>query len=478
MARKESRVIDVFGGISVANKIGQNGSFGFGKHLDIHTDPNDLTLNQQTTKVSGSTVTGRIKWIEDGTPYDDNRYFYDDAGKIYQETESGVWSVLQTTANSHGQGFAIHDDYLYYTQDEQIGRYGPLSGTPVFDDDWQTGLNNTGSTGFAPIITFKEGFAVGHGNNVAWWDGAVWDAASLILPAELNVRSLTKNDQYIVIGAWRGRSVTDSEDGYIFVWDSLTDTFNDFAPSDGGINAMSYYRNKLISIQGHQGYIYTDSAPFNKVHQIPKVTFSNFIEVFPGAVTSWRGQMYFGISDGSSTEEMRGVYSYGASSQLFGEALNYAYTISTGNSGNTVQITSLKGIGDELYIAWKDGTSYGVDKVNRSSLYATSGTFESMIEDDKQPRNEKRAIVIEVSHLPLAAAETIAINYKFDRASTWTSGTTNSTDDSTDTRHFFVTQKQFREIQWQTVMTGNGTTTPTITEQCLVYDRNNEERNE
>lgn len=477
MADKQSRVIDIFGGISFANKIGRNGSFGFGKYLDIYTDPNDLTLNQVPIKVSGSTVTGLVKWIEDGTPYDTNRYFYDAAGKIYQETTSGVWSVLQTTADSHGQGFAIHGDYLYYTQNTQIGRYGPLSGTPVFDDDWQTGLNDTSSTGFAPILTFKEGFAVGHGNKIAWWDGAVWDAEALILPGELNVRTLTKNDQYIVIGAWRGNSVTSSEDAYIFTWDSLTDTFNDFAPTDGAVNAMNFSRNKLLSIQGHQGFIYTDMAPFNKVHQMPKITFRDYIDIFPGAITSWRGQNYFGVSDSSSTESIRGIYSYGStSSVLFADALNLAHGISTGNSGNTVQISAIKGIGDELYIGWRDGTSYGVDKIDRSSTYATTGTFESMIEDDKRPRDEKRVRVIEVAHAALATGESIAINYRFERASSWTSGITNSTVGSIITRLFI--NKLFREMEWQVIITGPGTTTPRIVEQCMTYDDTREERNE
>jgi hypothetical protein len=476
MARRETKVIDNYGGISIAKKIGQEGSFRFGKHLDIHSDPNDLTLLPTTRKVSGSTVTGLIKWIEDGTPHDSNRYFYDDVGKIYREDRSGTWSTLQTTTNSKGQGLAVHGDYLYYTQNDQIGRYGPLSGTPSFDDDWQTGLNSTVNTGFAPIITFKEGFAVGHGNKVGWWDGAVWNDEALVLPAELNVRSFTKTDQYIVIGAWRGNSVTDSEDGYIFVWDSLSDTFNDFAPTDGGLNAMCYSRNKLLSIHGHQGYIYTDSAPFNKVHQIPKIGFQQSVEVYPGAMSTWKGQTYFGVSDGSNSEEMRGVYSYGSKSQLFRDALNYAFSISTGNSGSTVQISAVKGFGNELYIAWRDGTSYGVDKIDNTSAFATTGTYESLMEDDQRPKDEKRGVVIEVAHLPLATGQSIAINYKINRASSWTSGTTNSTVDTRETS-LYVTDR-FYEFEWQTILTGPGSSTPTVIQQNFPYEDNKEERRE
>lgn len=479
MARDDVSIIDIFGGISIANKVGPKGSFRFGKHLNIYDDPNDLTLNVTGEKVSGTAVLGLIKWIEDGTPYDENRYAYDADGRLYKEDSGGHWSVIRTVANSKGQGLAIHGDYLYYTQNEQIGRYGPLSSAPTFDDAWQTGLNDTAATGFAPIMTFKEGFAVGHGNKIAWWDGAVWSADSLILPAELNVRSLTKTDQYIVLGAWRGSAITASEDGYIFTWDSLSDTFNDFYPTDGGLNAMTYTRNRLLSIQGHQGYIYTDSAPFNKQHQIPRVTNREFVDVYPGAMTIWKNLVLFGVSDSSSTADFRGVYSYGAKSQLFPDALNYAFSISTGNSATTVQIGAVKGFGDELYIAWRDGTTFGVDKIDNNSHYATSGVYESLIEDSQRPKDDKKAIIIEIGHLPLASGESIAVAYRKNRATDWTTLKTNSVEGSTETKATIPAPKQrYREFEWQTTLIGPGTSTPTVTQQDLTLDDLKEERRE
>lgn len=480
MAKKSPPIIDIYGGISVSKKIGQQGSFRFGRHLNIIDDPNDLTLFITGTKDSGSTVTGLIKWIVDATPYNTKRYFYDENGKIYEEN-AGVWTVLRTVSDSHGQGLAVHDDYLYYTQNTRIGRYGPLSGIPGFTDNWQTGLNNTSTSKFAPIIVLNDRMIVGHGNNVAIWDGAVWTRAALTLPGELNVRALTLHDNYVIIGAWRGNAVTDSEDGYIYTFDGLSDTFNESFPTNGGLNAMQFYRNKLISIHGHQGYIYTEAAPFTKdIPKIPGVGKQQHLEVFPGAMTTWKELVLFGISDTNSPDVVRGVYWFGAQSALFHDALNFMLTISTGNAGSGVQIGAVKGIGNDLYVAWRDVDNYGVDKLDENSSYAQSGTYESLLVDDQRPGEEKRMEAVVVHHLPLVLGESVSIAYKKERATAWSTGddaVSNSEVGSTETKLYInPEQQQFREFEWRTTLAGDGNSTPTVVQQKPIYDDLREER--
>lgn len=481
MAQQSADIIDNSGGIAISKKIGQKGSFRFGTHLNIYDDPNDLTLNLTGTKKSGSIVVGLIKWIVDASPHNTNRYAYDDVGNIYQIDNSDTFTLIRSIGNSHGQGLEVHNNYLYYTQDTQIGRYGPLDGATAFVDSWQTGLNSTATSTFAPLIVLNDQLIVGHGNNIATWDGAVWTLAKLTIPAEMNMRSFTRTDQYVLAGAWRGTAVTDSEDGFVYLWDGLSDTFVNSYPTEGGINAMDYSRNRLLSIQGNQGILYTDTAPFNKVHQIPKLEIKKYTEVFPGAMTGWKNLSFFGVSNSNSSNVTRGVYTYGTKSNQFPDALNYMYTISTGNNGSTVQIGTVKGIGNDLYIAWKDGSSYGVDKIDETSSYATSGTYESLIVDNKQPGKEKEGTVMKVTHLPLAANESIAINYKVNRQSSFQTGITNSTLASTVTKLYSSALpggegSRFYEYEWQTVLASDGTTSPTVTEQEYVFEDNKDER--
>lgn len=456
------------GGIGIGSKEGGKGSFRFARNLNIFDEPSEITLNPKTAKVSGATVVDLVKWIVSGVPNDTSYYFYGDTGHIYKQTSALSWSDLRTVASSNGQGFELHDDYLYYTQNTQIGRYGPLSGSPSFTDNWQTGLNDTSTTKFAPVKAFKEGFAVGHGNNLGWWDGTVWQGTRLTLPKGYAIRCLEVIDEYLVMGAWKGTSLSDSEEGIILFWDGTATTFNEFKQlPEGGFNALLNSRNRLFSIAGSSGYIYLNYNPFLKVHRIPKLPISKTVEVFPGAVTNWKGIVHFGISSTDSATAEHGVYQWGSGSDAYPEALNCGYTISTGTTtGTGVQIGSVKGIGDELYIGWKDGSTYGVDRVVQTAAPFTTGYIESLIFDNKNPFKDKHTPVLVASHKALLANETITLGSKVNRASSFTNDTANSTDDSRRTR--LNVNTQFEEIEFRAQLDGT-TTAPTLTGLALEF---------
>ena len=152
------------GGISPDQKVGVPGSFRFARNLNIHEDSNYVTLQPKLSKVSGDTVVDLVTWAADGTPFSTDRYFYDQAGKIYKETSGGTWSLLRTVSNASGNGFLVFDDYLYYALDAELGRYGLLSGTPAFSDSFlsdgttdkdQSG-GSTGATDYVPPTTISE----------------------------------------------------------------------------------------------------------------------------------------------------------------------------------------------------------------------------------------------------------------------------------------------------------------------------------
>jgi len=168
MAEKKLLLRSFEGGISL---VGEHKSTPFTarfiKNLDPFVDPAYLTLSKAATKVSGTTVTHLIYWAVDGSPFDTNKYFYSDGGKIYKETSGGTWSSLRTVTSSAGEGLAIFNDYLYYASDTDLGRYGKLTTTPAFDDNvtsWWGGAigdirdtgGGTGATDYVPPTSISE----------------------------------------------------------------------------------------------------------------------------------------------------------------------------------------------------------------------------------------------------------------------------------------------------------------------------------
>lgn len=137
------------GGISdTAHTSPTPNSYYFGRSIDVRTEPRHVGVLPRTVKESGSVVTDLVKW---GDIYNSTLdvYLYGNAGNIYKRTSSRVYSNLRTVANSHGNGMALNleDNSLYYTTDTTVGRYGPLTGTPTFADDY------FGSQGGVPLNT-------------------------------------------------------------------------------------------------------------------------------------------------------------------------------------------------------------------------------------------------------------------------------------------------------------------------------------
>lgn len=470
------------GGISESDKIGQANSFNFDQNINTYDEPTNLTLNPAAVKESGSVVTGLIKWIVSGQPYNTNLYAIDENGVFYQRTSAGVWSVLKTVTNCYGQGLEMFNNYVYYVQNTQVGRYGPLNGSPIFTDNWQTGLSDTSASKFAPIKNFVQGLAVGHANNIGWWDGATWNANTIVLLPGNNVRALEVIDEFLVAGTWTGSTVNDSEKGYLFFWDGTVSTsggttdYNFFVEMpEGGVNALLNSRNRLISLIGSSGYLYLGFAPFQKVHRIPNVFSSHYVETYPGAVTNWKGIFHFGTSANTdATAIVNGVYKYGSLSDHFAESLNFSYTLSTGSTGSSVKIGAVKGDGDQLFIAWKDGTNYGVDMVDKAATPYATGYLKTLQFDAGRPGQQKIAQTIKVTHKPLQAGESIQIGYSIDRGA-FVLGDVNSTLDSTYTRLVLPpTDGRFYEIQTEILLAASATS-PTVLSHTLLYDDNVEE---
>src|SRR5689334_23124004 len=89
------------GGIADYSREGIDGSFMFGRSVDVRSDPRSFTILPRTIKESGNVVVDLPKWaVQAGG----NSYLYGDVGNFYKRTSASVYTNLRTIPESHGNG--------------------------------------------------------------------------------------------------------------------------------------------------------------------------------------------------------------------------------------------------------------------------------------------------------------------------------------------------------------------------------------
>lgn len=458
MARQLLNINTFFRGISPSDKLGDAGYFNFARNLDIYSEPSAISLNVRTVSESGASIIGGlVKWIVLGTPYDTNAYLYDWDGKIYKRTSGGAYSLLRSVTNSSGEGMEIFNDYIYYAQNTQLGRYGPLSGVPSFTDNWQTGLNGTTISGsgsvevFSPIKAFRAGFAVGNGNDLGWYDGSVWTQNRLVLPPDFKIQCLEVVDEFLAIAA------SGAGQNYVFFWDGDATNYNFFIKvDDGKVQAMVNFHNQLFAVVGEKSKLMYLYPTYKDLIDIPKLKRYDNLTVFPGALTVWNGIVHIGIASGTNSDDLvQGVYQWGSISDDFPEALNFGYTISP-DLTTGISVGALKVIGRSLYISWGvTGVNQGVDKVVVGNACYASGSIEFLIYDGGDTTREDLALNLKAYYSALNSGEAIQLGYKTNRNASYTLGVADTTAGDSHTRLPVDSDKaRFYEFQFEVLFTG------------------------
>lgn len=92
--------------------------------------------------ISGGTAGGGAMWIKTN-PKETNIYIYDYNGSVYTTTTDylSVTALSDTgeMTSAKGNGSEYYDNYIYFSKNTDIARYGPLNGTPTFNGTYWTG---------------------------------------------------------------------------------------------------------------------------------------------------------------------------------------------------------------------------------------------------------------------------------------------------------------------------------------------------
>ena len=363
----------------------------------------------------------------------------------------------------------------------------------------------TTNNGIHPMIQFQQFVCIGNGQYLSVWEplgdpaptNDNWQRQKLSLPTGYEVCGLTVFNEYLVVAAEKVTTGTNSaQDGIIFYWDGLSDTYNYFTKTpEGSPRGISEYENVVFYVAGGNWYaISSVAATPTKVRKLP------FAEnVYNSATTSTKVNPYnatvrYGIqllgwpSTTTNTLLPYGVYSFGRVDNTQPNSFGYSYIISTGTqyytAGNGLKIGQVTNFGNTLHISWYNNGVYGVDVVDSTSKPASTAIYESLILDFGIVSKEKLASHIMSKWNDIQAGVSIRLKYSINRGSwVYSDYFTNANMYQLQTNYarFDVGTSslgsRFYEIQVGLEITCDGTVTlpPEITEFSLVYDDLNTE---
>ena len=358
------------GGIAYSKYQGIENSVAQMVGFDLHSEPGIIKVNQKLTKESGTTVDDFVKCIlpcSDGNTY----LFGSTNGKIWKRISNGTYSLEATAspaAGAAGIKDAIEDQgYIYYSMQSRIGRWQIGTAWSTRNDSWATFTKTDAD--FHPFQKVNLVNYVGDGNLVAQIEDGVFTANALDVKTPLRIKALGIARTKLLLGTYVSDNVNASE---IFDWNTWSVSFdtNDPIP-EVGINSFLKMDNEILANAGQKGNIYVyDGEALRRYKRINgDWGIGKTAQVHPNASANFNGLPLFGLSNIAGNPCLQGVYSLGSHSPDFPSIINLDYIISQ-NKTASIEIGAIAIVGDIVLVSWKDGTTYGIDKLDSANKYS------------------------------------------------------------------------------------------------------------
>lgn len=359
------------------------------------------------------------------------------------------------------------------------------------------------TNGMHPMANFQQFEVIGNERYLSVWeplgdpipDNSEWKRHRLTFPPGYQVCGLSVLNEFLAIACERiptGNST--AQDGIIFWWDGLSDTYNYITKiPEGSPYGLQEYSNMVYYFAAGAWYEIAgaNSVPAKK-RSMPNFNsnYSGVVDkttVYPYASTVRHGLLLSAYPSLSTNQSLLyGIYSWGNIDQGYSPSFGHSFPLSTGDQYNTsgnLTIGMVRNFGDTLLTSWRSNAGgYGVDVINNSSKPATYAKYQTLILDNDFLGKKKTASYIEAC-FSLVPGATIKIGYSINRAAVISSPgytTTNLWLGEDGYTRFNVdnAKGRFREIlaQIEIFCDPTVTTSPVIYEEAIVFDDCIEER--
>lgn len=441
---------------------------------DMHSTPGLLKVAQKMTKDSGSTVTELCKVAiasSNGAQY----WFSADSGKIWEKTSGGTWRLVHTTTPAAGAapclGAAEYDGYIYWATQSRLHR---ITVATADDNNWAVDATEDYATfgvtnaSYHPMVEQNEVLYIGDDNQVAQVDAGTFSANAVDLPSHYVITSLGKIGTDILIGTTVGSSVGWCK---IFRWNTWSVSFQaDDEVPETAINAFLPADNMVFVQAGGKGniYVYTNDV-LEQYRKIPGDYSLGTMTMSAYSVGRIGDEILFGVSNSSGNPVDQGVYRIGRNSRNYDYIMDLPYPISERTGSDFVltglTIGAILVVGTDIYVAWKNGSSYGVDKLDTSNKL-NGAYFETRVASLNREVQMNIAKTV-VAYASLPAGTDISLYYDKNYAGYGSAlGTLNDTD-----RYIIETNNEMMStntVQLKIKITASSNSAPEI-ESCGMF---------
>lgn len=368
-----------FKGLSDSLWSGIKGSFYKMTGLDIHSQPGSITVNQRLDLDSASVVTAFCRVavsVSDGSKL----WFSYTTGAIWRES-AGTYTLMYTTAPAAGAAGCLgayeFNTFIYWATQSRLHRIAVANITTAASwtanavPNWQT--FSATDADWHPMATQNAALYIGDGNLISSVNSsATFTASALNMVAPLRAKTIEPFDIDIVIGTIIEESVNLC---FIVRWDTVQTSWQASEPvRENGINAFLWLGTVLLAQAGTYGkFYYYDGQKLQPYKRIPGTwSPTQRAEVYPGSVAVLRGNAIFGLSNLAGNPADQGIYTFGSYSKDYAVVLSGPDFIISQNIVASIEIGAIIVDGQDVFVAWRNGSNFGVDQLNYSNKYGSA----------------------------------------------------------------------------------------------------------
>lgn len=443
--------------------------------FDPHSTPGLLKVEQKLTKNSAATVTELCKHALTLTT-GDTLWFSGTSGKIWHRAAAGTWSLCHTTTPTSGGtpclGAFEYQGYVYWATESYLHRIASADADSSWSgdvvEDWAKFLITDAA--YHPMVEQNNVLYVGDGRYLAQVDTGVFSGLALDIKAPRRISALGKLGTTVLIGTYNGADIVKTE---VIRWNTVSVNFAVSDPVDEeGINVFMAGDSIVFVQAGLRGNIYTYNGQALELYKkIPgEFTSAKYGQVYPGAVANIGGNILFGFSNGSGDPADEGIYRIGRAARNYPYILDFPYPTSQRDGANFILTGTTIGAvlvdGHDLYVAWKEDTNYGVDKLDASNKLSKGYLETRVMSATREPFSVFSKFLIAYESLP--ASTNIEILY--DKNYTGSYAATTEIKDTARKLIYAEEGVEANTLQLKLLVTSSSNSAPTI-ERAVVFLR-------